>query len=168
MLDKAEFGEQIFRLRKKAGLSQEELAARVGVHLNTISQWENGFYIPKMPKLQKLAEALSVTEAELLNGPAKQEFEVKIMMGVKSLTGLAGIEVANNSFIYGVQDDEPQIVLAGKVRIDTPEDRMKAFMKLATNFWGACEAYDNREKTENAVKATAQEAIQKFLQTLTE
>lgn len=148
MLDKAEFGEQIFRLRKKAGLSQEELAARVGVHMNTISQWENGFYIPKMPKLQKLAEALSVTEAELLNGTTKQEFEVKIMMGVKSLTGLAGIEVANNSFIYGVQDDEPQIVLAGKVRIDTPEARVKAREAILKKFDAACWMYDHKGNAE--------------------
>ena len=123
MLEKAEFGKNLFRLRKRAGLSQEELAERDGVHLNTISQWENGVYIPKTLKVRRLAEALNVTEVELLNGPAKQEFEVKIVMGVKSLTGLAGVAVADNSFIYGVQDDEPQIVMAGKVRIDTPEHR---------------------------------------------
>ena len=102
MLEKTEFGENLFRLRKKAGLSQEELAERVGVHLNTISQWENGFYIPKMLKVKRLAEALGVTEAELLNGPANQELDVKIIMGVKSLTGLAGIELVGNNFIYGI------------------------------------------------------------------
>ena len=149
MLDKAEFGKQIFRLRKKAGLSQEELAERVGVHLNTVSQWENGFYIPKTPKIQKLAEVLSVSEAELLNGPAKQELDVKILMGVKSLTGLAGIEVANNSFIYGVQDDEPQIVLAGKVRIDTPEQRENALAEIISKFKKACWMYDHRDEAGN-------------------
>lgn len=108
----------------------------MGVHENTIRRWESGDSEPRSNDLLKLCELLNCTESELLNGPQKQELDVKILMGVKSLTGLAGIEVANNSFIYGVQDDEPQIVLAGKVRIDTPEDRMKAFMKLATNFWG--------------------------------
>ncbi len=149
MLKKADFGKNLFRLRKKAGLSQEELAERVGVHLNTVSQWENGFYIPKTPKIQKLAEVLSVSEAELLNGPAKQELDVKILMGVKSLTGLAGIEVANNSFIYGVQDDEPQIVLAGKVRIDTPEDRVKAREEILRKFDAACWMYDHRDEAGN-------------------
>ncbi|MBR0150222.1 MAG: helix-turn-helix domain-containing protein [Synergistaceae bacterium] len=148
-LEKAEFGENLFRLRKKAGLSQEELAERVGVHLNTISQWENGFYVPKTLKVKRLAEALNVTEAELLNGPAKQELEVKIMMGVKSLTGLAGVEIASNSFIYGVQDDEPQIVLAGKVRIDTPEQREQALAEIIRKFKAACWMFDHKDEAES-------------------
>ena len=81
MLEKSEFGKYLFRLRKAAGLSQEKLAEKVGVHINTISQWENGVYIPKTAKLKRLAEALNTTEAELLNGPVNQEFEVKIVMG---------------------------------------------------------------------------------------
>ena len=84
----------------------------------------------------------------MLNGPTKQELEVKIMMGVKSLTGLAGIEVANNSFIYGVQDDEPQIVLAGKVRIDTPEARVKAREAILRKFDAACRMFDLKDKIE--------------------
>ena len=148
MLEKAEFGKNLFRLRKRAGLSQEELAERDGVHLNTISQWENGVYIPKTLKVRRLAEALNVTEVELLNGPAKQEFEVKIVMGVKSLTGLAGVAVADNSFIYGVQDDEPQIVMAGKVRIDTPEHRAKARELILKKFDAACRMFDLKDKIE--------------------
>ena len=148
MLDKVEFGNYLFRLRKTAGLNQEELAERVGVHMNTISQWENGVYIPKTPKLKKLAEALNVTETDLLNGPAKQEFEVKIVMGVKNLTGLAGIEVMDNTFLYGVQDDEPQIHLAGKVRIDTPELRAKARELILKKFDAACRMFDLKDKIE--------------------
>ncbi|MBQ7154978.1 MAG: helix-turn-helix transcriptional regulator [Synergistaceae bacterium] len=148
MLEKAEFGKYLFRLRKAAGLSQEELAERIGVHLNTISQWENGVYIPKTPKLKKLAEALNTTETELLNGPAKQEFEVKIVMGVKNLTGLAGVEVASNSFIYGVDDSEPQIVLAGKVLIGTPEEREKALAEIVRKFKAACWMFDHKGAAE--------------------
>ena len=148
MLEKSEFGKYLFSLRKHAGLSQEELAEKVGVHINTISQWENGVYIPKTPKLKKLAEAFSVTETDLLNGPAKQEFEVKIVMGVKNLTGLAGIEVMDNTFLYGVQDDEPQIHLAGKVRIDTPELRAKARDLILKKFDAACRMFDLKDKIE--------------------
>lgn len=147
MLENKEFGKYIFSLRKAAGLSQEELAERVGVHLNTISQWENGIYIPKTPKLKKLAEALNITEAELLNGPAKQEFEVKIVMGVKNLTG-AGIEITDNTFLYGVQDDEPQIHIAGKVRIDTPELREKALNEIIRKFKKACWMFDHKDEAE--------------------
>lgn len=132
--------------RKKRGLTQEKLAELVDIHPNTLLKWEYGTREPKASELQKLAKALGITEAELLNGPAKQELDVKILMGVKSLTGLAGVEIASNSFIYGVQDDEPQIVLAGKVRIDTPEERQKALDLIISKFKTACWMFDHKDE----------------------
>ena len=60
-------GERIRKLRKKARLTQEQLAEAVDVHLNTVSRWENGELIPKTLKLKAIAAALGVTEADLLN-----------------------------------------------------------------------------------------------------
>lgn len=37
-----EFREQLMRLRKSRGWSQEELGARVGVTRQTVSKWELG------------------------------------------------------------------------------------------------------------------------------
>ena len=135
-------------LRERLGISQEELAERVGCHANTIRRWELGYREPRSSDIQKLCEVLNCTEAELLNVSGKQEFEVKIMMGVKSLTGLAGVEVMDNSFLYGVQDDEPQIHLAGKVRIDTPEMRAKARELILKKFDAACRMFDLKDKIE--------------------
>ena len=148
MLDKIEFGNYLFRLRKAAGLNQEELAERVGVHLNTISQWENGGYIPKTPKLKKLAEALNVTETDLLNGPAKQEFEVKIIMGVKTLPNVAGIEITDNSFFYGVDDEKPQIHIGGMINIGTPQEREESLKKIIASFQKACWMFDHKDEAE--------------------
>ncbi len=136
-------------LRRKAGLTQAALAEKVGVGVNTIARYERGEMEPSLKIAHVIAEVLGCTEAELLNGPANQELDVKILMGVKSLTGLAGIEVANNSFIYGVQDDEPQIVLAGKVRIDTPEQRENALAEIISKFKKACWMYDHRDEAGN-------------------
>ena len=134
--------------RKRNNLTQAELADKIGVHENTLRRWENGDFEPRSNDLQRLCEALGCTEAELLNGPAKQEFEVKILMGVKSLAGLAGVAVADNSFLYGVQDDEPQIHLAGKVRIDTPELSEKARALILKKFDAACRMFDMKDKIE--------------------
>ena len=134
--------------RKRSNLTQAELAEKMGVHENTIRRWEAGDFEPRSNDLLKLCEILGCTETELLNGPAKQEFEVKIVMGVKNLTGLAGIEVMDNSFLYGVQDDEPQIHLAGKVRIDTPELRAKARELILKKFDAACRMFDLKDKIE--------------------
>ena len=99
-----------------------------------------------MLKVKRLAEALGVTEAELLNGPANQELDVKIIMGVKSLTGLAGIELVGNNFIYGINDNEPSIVLMGNVRIDTLEKREKALAEIISKFNKACWMYDHKDE----------------------
>ncbi|MBQ7544882.1 MAG: helix-turn-helix transcriptional regulator [Synergistaceae bacterium] len=135
-------------LRERLGISQEELAERVGCHSNTIRRWELGRREPRSSDIQKLCEILNCTEAELLSVSVKQEFEVKILMGVKSLTGLAGVEVASNSFFYGVEDDEPQIVMGGRVRIDTPELRAKARELILKKFDAACRMFDLKDKIE--------------------
>ena len=120
----------------------------MGVHENTIRRWESGDFEPRSNDLLKLCEILGCTEAELLNGPARQEFEVKIVMGVKNLTGIAGVEVADNSLLYGVQDDKPQIHLAGKVMIGTPEEREKALATIIEKFKAACWMFDHKAEAE--------------------
>ena len=145
---KKEYGEVIRNLRIKAGLTQAELASRIDVHEMTLRRWEQGVREPKAREIRRLCEVLGCSEAELLNGSAKQEFEVKIVMGVKNLTGLAGVEIMDNSFLYGVQDDEPQIHIAGKVRIDTPELREKALDEIIRKFKKACWMFDHKDDAE--------------------
>ena len=43
-----ELGKQVYELRKKANLSQEQLAEKVGVSRQTISKWELGETVPDM------------------------------------------------------------------------------------------------------------------------
>ncbi|MBQ3455040.1 MAG: helix-turn-helix transcriptional regulator [Synergistaceae bacterium] len=135
-------------IRKRKGITQEALGALTGIEPNTLSRYERGTLSPSAKAVMRIAEALNVSVDELLNGPASQEFEVKIMMGVKSLTGLAGIEVASNSFLYGVDDSEPQIVLAGKVMIGTPEEREKALAEIIRKFKAACWMFDHKGAAE--------------------
>ena len=69
-------------------------------------------------------------------------------MGVKSLTGLAGVEVASNSFIYGVDDSKPEIYMAGRVSIGTPEEREKALAEIIRKFKAACWMFDHKSAAE--------------------
>lgn len=52
-------------LRKKQGMTQNELAALVGVQQNTISQWESGKRHPTSTTLPRLANVLGCTIDEL-------------------------------------------------------------------------------------------------------
>ena len=54
--------------RKKNGMTQQQLANRLGVTNKTVSRWENGNYMPDLSLLQPLAENLDVSLNELLRG----------------------------------------------------------------------------------------------------
>ena len=51
-------------LRKESGLTQMELARKLNVKQNTISNWENGKSKPDIITTTKLAEVLGVTTDE--------------------------------------------------------------------------------------------------------
>ena len=62
--------EKILYYRKAAKLSQEELAARVGVSRQAVSKWELADAVPEVDKLLALARAFGVTVDELLSESA--------------------------------------------------------------------------------------------------
>ena len=48
-------------LRNKSGLTQNEIATKLGVSGQTILNWENGIYEPKINQLIQLADLFDVT-----------------------------------------------------------------------------------------------------------
>ena len=58
--------EKIRELREKAGLTQEELADRVGVQRNTVWRWENGKAKLKADNIQRLSFIFNVEPASLM------------------------------------------------------------------------------------------------------
>ena len=58
--------ENILYYRKRAKLSQEELAGKVGVSRQAVSKWELGEATPEVEKLVALAQVFGVTTDELL------------------------------------------------------------------------------------------------------
>lgn len=61
--------EKIYALRKKNGLSQEQLAEKVGVSRQAVSKWEGGWSTPDLDKLKALCEAFGVSMDELTGEP---------------------------------------------------------------------------------------------------
>ena len=51
---------EIRRYRLRLGLTQRELAKRLGVRLATFSDWERGVTCPSMPMVFKLARLLNI------------------------------------------------------------------------------------------------------------
>lgn len=59
--------EKILQCRKKAGLSQEALAERIGVSRQAVSKWETGEAMPELSTVVALAKEFGVTTDWLLS-----------------------------------------------------------------------------------------------------
>lgn len=62
-------GEKLRRLRKAQGLTQGELAEKVGVSINTIVRYETGKYSPKVKILELITKELG---AKIVVVPEKE------------------------------------------------------------------------------------------------
>lgn len=60
------FAQKLKQLRLQAGLTQEQLAARIGVSSRTIKHWEHGTRIPSTVSLPALARCFRVSVDWLL------------------------------------------------------------------------------------------------------
>ena len=65
--------------REKMGMSQKTLAMSVGVKENTVWRWENEKATPSVDIAKTLAEIFHISESELLNGPASQTWELRVV-----------------------------------------------------------------------------------------
>ena len=64
-------GKTIFELRKTKNVTQEALAAELGVTAAAVSKWENGYTLPDILMLCALADFFGVTTDELLGREKK-------------------------------------------------------------------------------------------------
>ena len=64
----ATFGDRVTAAREALGLSQEELAKKLGVKLKTVRGWEYDLSEPRANKLQMMAGLMNVSIMWLLNG----------------------------------------------------------------------------------------------------
>ena len=60
------FQDNLKALRKRKGITQEELATRLNVVRQTVSKWEKGLSVPDSELLIKLAEVLEAPVSQLL------------------------------------------------------------------------------------------------------
>lgn len=72
-MDAQKTGELIAALRKEKGWSQTELAERLGVTNKAVSRWETGRGYPDVELMPRIAQALGITVAELLEGECIRE-----------------------------------------------------------------------------------------------
>ena len=69
-------GENIKRLRMSLGISQVELACRLNVTKQSVSNWENNNILPSIAMLIKLAEVFSVSTDHILGLDERRYIEI--------------------------------------------------------------------------------------------
>jgi transcriptional regulator with XRE-family HTH domain len=91
------------KLGSRKYITQEPLAQVVGVSRITLARWEAGTREPRASDIKKLCEVLGVSEAELLNGPVKEDFTVTLKY-VKTLEGVDE-EMNMNGITLSITED---------------------------------------------------------------
>ncbi len=94
---------RIKELRKKHGLSQQELADALHVHQTAVSQWENGKTAPDLDNLQQMAKLFGVSTDYIL-GQSKPTPSIPAPQ-------LSDIDFALSGEIRELTDDEKQDLL---------------------------------------------------------
>ena len=90
--------ENIKRLRKSKGLSQEELAIKLNVVRQTVSKWENGLSVPDSSMLISLAEELDTSVSILLGEPVSESTSDDLKMISEKLE-VINLQLAKKSMV---------------------------------------------------------------------
>lgn len=71
MANQQRLTERLREFRKKSGLTQTDVAGRLGLHYMTVSAWERGVSIPSDDNFDQLSALYGVPVAELRYGPGE-------------------------------------------------------------------------------------------------
>ena len=91
-MDNIKIGNYIQYLRKKAGLTQKDLAEKLNISFQAVSKWETGESLPDTGILLELSDILNTSVDKLLTGGAIVANERKLMKLEDVRTGFAHLE----------------------------------------------------------------------------
>lgn len=112
MADEKGFAQRLRELRKQSGLSQTKLAELVDVSLLTIFRWENNERQPRLEEIKKLSKILHVSESELLNAPATNNWDLRLVISKTNKGGIVDMTSSKSSAVLNIGDDAMAITLS--------------------------------------------------------
>jgi len=96
-----DLGENLYNLRKKHNLSQEEVAEKLNVTRQTISKWETKESKPDFDKIMPICNLFEISPEELLTGVKKEVSEEnEIIENDKHRTRKRAIIISVGVFLY--------------------------------------------------------------------
>lgn len=88
-----DLGKKIIEMRKKAKLSQEQLAEKLDVTRQTISNWENSKFYPDIDALVKISKCFNISLDDLLS------YDNKVLQYLKDSTDVVK---SNKKLLYAI------------------------------------------------------------------
>lgn len=79
------FGKNLHLVRNRLGLTQEEMAFKFGVTKSTVSNWENGKYLPDEDLLDQMKPIIGVDVAVLMSEKMELSKELTIDQAIATL-----------------------------------------------------------------------------------
>lgn len=108
-----DFADRLIEMRRTRGLSQEELAKRLGLSRQAVSKWERAESAPDIGNLVALADIYDVTLDELVRGMDEAESEV-------AEVGIAEGQVEPSDEATSVEDAVVENVVEAKTEVEMP------------------------------------------------
>ena len=125
--------ERIYKFRRKSGLSQEQLAEKIGVSRQAISKWESGTSTPELEKLLALNDCYSTTIEELVKDEtANQEAsEAPLKSRENKASKVAEMKVGIGLCLIGAIC----LILSGVMMVTSPSatDKLNAASTITLN-----------------------------------
>ncbi len=93
------FADNMIALRKKAGLSQEQFAERIGVSRQTVSNWERGMANPDVEMLEIISKTFEVDLSTIISGESVEQEKVKKTILYRTVLLIAAIVLMAVHFV---------------------------------------------------------------------
>lgn len=97
-------GQRIKNARKQQGLTQEQLAQRLGLATGTIQQYELGKRQPRIEQLRRIADALNVEWTDLVPEGDRPNFSAQEYTGLSYTTFTKLHERMDSDLVYNAVD----------------------------------------------------------------
>ena len=99
--------DKIISLRKKEGMTQEDLASQVGVSRQSVSKWESTMAMPDLDKIMKLSKIFEVSTDFLLNDDLGME-QIIVDEKVEDTSKLVDLDLLNQ--YYGAYEKIARLI----------------------------------------------------------
>ena len=103
--------ENLKRFRKLAGYTQEEVANRLGVSLQTVARWESGARLPSIDYLEKLADLYGVEVADFFIEPTDMYNESHIKNLIRKLRSLKRLEPKKRERVLKLLEEQLDVLV---------------------------------------------------------